>query len=88
MNVIEVDIESDLGGSQYSGVQMILVLEIQDDTQFRDGSVYLSLTASAPDYQDSITTLTIQFQFTEETTVPTGSTDTTEGGASGIAISF
>ena len=85
MNVIGVDIESDLGGSFsiQGDVDQILVLEIQDDTQFRDGSVDLSLTASAPDYQDSITTLTIQFQFTEETTVPTGSTDDTEGGASG-----
>ena len=85
MNVIGVDIESDLGGSFsiQGGVDQILVLEIQDDTQFRDGSVDLSLTASAPDHQDSITSLTIQFQFTEETTVPTGSTDASEGGASG-----
>jgi len=84
MNVIGVEIESDLGGSFsiQAGVDQILVLEIQDDTQFRDGSVDLSLTASAPDYQDSVTTLTIQFQFTEETDSLTSPSNSSEGGAS------
>ena len=60
-----------------------LSLEMQDNTQFRDGSVDLILTASAPDYQDSLTTLTIQFQFIDETINPAGPSDASEGGASG-----
>ena len=85
MNVIGVEIESDLGGSFsiQGGEDQILVLEMQDNTQFRDGSVDLSLTASAPDYQDSLTTLTIQFQFIDETINPAGPSDASEGGASG-----
>ena len=84
MNVIGVEIESDLGGSFsiQGGADQILILEVQDDTQFRDGSVDLSLTASAPDYQDSVTTLTIQFQFTEETGGSTSPSNSSEGGAS------
>ena len=80
MNVIGVEIESDLGGSFsiQGGEDQILTLEMQDDTQFRDGSVDLSLTVTAPDYQDNVTVLTIQFRFMEETINPSGPTDTSE----------